>query len=168
MGILRTHEDEVTKDVKLVSNIGSLALVAKGKKVAKEDSKSDLSDCDLTKEEYAMLVSNPKKVAKKNSGRFKNWNRIGNYSSDKPKDESFKNSQKDEEKQEKKLLGDSCCDCNYCHGKNNFAKECMLRRLNEKKEVEKDEAYYPQKIEKLRKKSVWNANPALIVHEGSD
>ena len=33
VGILRSHEDEFTKDVKLFSSLGSLALVAKGKKV---------------------------------------------------------------------------------------------------------------------------------------
>ena len=45
----------------------------------------------------------------------------------------------------------------------------MLRRISEKKEEEKDEAYYPQKIEELRKKkSVENAKPALIVQEDVD
>ena len=89
------------KDVKLVSSMSSLAMVVKGKKMAKEESESDLSDCDLTKEEYALLVSNAKRFAKKNFRRFKNKNRMGNYSSDKPKDESFKNSQKDEENKRK-------------------------------------------------------------------
>ena len=113
MGILRPHKDEVMKDVKIVSIMGSLALIAKGKKVAEEDSESNLSDCYLTKEECALMVSNPKNFAKKNIGHFKNRNRLGNYSSDKQKVESFKNSQKDEEKQEKKLLGDFGYDCNY-------------------------------------------------------
>lgn len=40
-------------------------------------------------------------------------------------------------------------------------KECVLRRMNEKIETEKDEAYYLQKIEDLRKKS---AKSALIDH----
>lgn len=52
------------------------------------------------------------------------------------------NSQKEEEKKDKNLMEDSGYDCNYCHGKNHLAKECMLRRLNEKKEGEDDEAYY--------------------------
>ena len=160
--VLRSHEDEVTKNVKIVYRMESLALHAKGKKVAEEDYESDLSECDLTKEEYDLLVSNPKKLAKKNFGRFKKRNRMWNYISYKLKDESFKNSRKDEEK-EKKFLGDSGYDYNYCHGKNHFAKECILRRLNEKKEAEKDEAYYLQKIEDLRKKSVGNAKPDLIV-----
>lgn len=37
VSILNSHEDEVTKEEKVVSRIGSLALVAKGKKVAEED-----------------------------------------------------------------------------------------------------------------------------------
>ena len=61
VGILRSHEDDVTKDVKLVSSMGSLVLVAKGKKIVEEDSESDFTDSELMKEEYALLVSNPKK-----------------------------------------------------------------------------------------------------------
>ena len=41
--ISRSHEEEVTKEVKLVSGMGSLALVEKGKKATKGDTKSDLS-----------------------------------------------------------------------------------------------------------------------------
>lgn len=92
VGILRSYEYEVTKDVKLVSGMGSLALVVKEKKVAEEDSESDLSDCELSKEEYALMVPNPKKFAKKNFGRFKYRNWQGNYSSKKAKDKSTKNS----------------------------------------------------------------------------
>ena len=44
----------------------------------------------------------------------------------------------------------------------------MSRRVNEKKEGEKDEAYYLWKIEDLKKKNVANAKPALIVQEGGD
>ena len=33
IGILRSHEDEVTSEGKVVSGMGSLALVAKGKKI---------------------------------------------------------------------------------------------------------------------------------------
>lgn len=35
-----------------------------------------------------------------------------------------KSNQKDEEKKEKKLLGETAYDCNYSRGKNHFAKEC--------------------------------------------
>ncbi|KAI3723670.1 hypothetical protein L2E82_35425 [Cichorium intybus] len=37
VGILKSHEDEVTKEYKLVTSMGSLALVAKGKKAIEED-----------------------------------------------------------------------------------------------------------------------------------
>ena len=104
VGILRSHEDEATKDIKLVSSMGSLALVEK--KVAEEDFEFDFSDSELNEEEYALMVSNPKKFIKKNFGRFKNRKRQGNFSSENSREESFKNSQKEEEKQEKKLLGD--------------------------------------------------------------
>lgn len=67
-------------------------------------------------------------------------------------DEILKHSQKDEVKKEKKLIGDSGYDCNYCHGKKHLAKECMLRRMSEKKDEENDEAYHLRKIEKIRKK----------------
>ena len=136
MGILRSHEDEVTKDVKLVSSLGSLTFVAKGKKAAEEDFESDLSESEISKEDKALLASNPK-----NFSRNKNKFKQGNSSSEKTRDELFKNSGNDEEKKDKKLLGDSGYDCNYCHDKNHFAKECMLSRMNEKKDTEKDEAY---------------------------
>lgn len=45
----------------------------------------------------------------------------------------------------------------------------MMRRMNEKKEEEKNEAYYLQKIEELRKrKNAENVKPALIVQEDED
>ncbi|KAI3723807.1 hypothetical protein L2E82_35565 [Cichorium intybus] len=50
---------------------------------------------------------------------------------------------------EKKLLGDSVYDCNYCFGKNHLAKDYMLRKANEKKERVKDEAYYTKKLEEI-------------------
>ena len=40
VGIPRSHEDEVTKEVKIVSSMGSLELVAMGKKVTEDDSES--------------------------------------------------------------------------------------------------------------------------------
>ena len=90
VGILRSHEVEVTEDVKLVSSLGSLALVAKGKKVAGEDFESNFSNNELTREEYALTVSNPKNFIKKNFGQFKNKNRQGNFSSKMSREESVK------------------------------------------------------------------------------
>ena len=66
VGILRSQKDEVKKDVKLVSSMGSLVLVVNCKKIAKKGSESDFAYSELTKEEYALLVSNAKKFVKKN------------------------------------------------------------------------------------------------------
>ena len=52
------------KEAKVASGMGSLALLSKGKNVAKEEEELDLSECDLTNEEYALMVSNPKKFAR--------------------------------------------------------------------------------------------------------
>ena len=80
------------------------------------------------------------------------------------KDENKSGSQKEEEKKEKKVVGDSGYDCNYCHGKNHLAKECMLRRKNEKNEREDEEAYHMQKLEEIRKKKTNdNSVPAFVV-----
>ncbi|KAI3523775.1 hypothetical protein L1887_02171 [Cichorium endivia] len=165
VGILQYHEEEVTKEVKPVSSMGSLALVAKGKKTMEEDTKSDLSDSELSRVDKVLMVSNPKKFFKKNFSRFRNRAKQGNSSSEKPKEEGYKNTQHDEEN---KIKGDSGYECHYCHGKNHFAKECLLRRQNEKKEKEKDEAYYVQKIEELRKKDKSTAKPAFVVQEDDE
>ena len=67
---------------------------------------------------------------------------------------------------ESKLVGDLGYDYNYCHGKNYLAKECMLRRLNEKKEGEDDEAYFMRKLEEIRrKKTNEKSMPSLIMQE---
>ena len=67
VSILKSHEDEVTKEAKVISGMGSLALVTKGKKAAEEDdSDFKLSNCELSKEEFAMMVSNPRRFVKKN------------------------------------------------------------------------------------------------------
>lgn len=168
MGILRSLEDEMIRDVKIFSSMGSLALVLKGKKVAEEDSESDILESEISKDEYALMVSNPKKFFKKNYSRFRNTKKHGSYSSEKTRDETFKNSSNEDENKENKQLGNSGYDCNYCHVKNCFAKECMLRERNEKEEFEKDKACYLQKIEGLRKKKVSNSKPMLIVQEGGD
>ena len=88
VGILRSHEYEVTKDTKLVSSFGLLALVAKGKKISEEELESDLSDYEPTKEEYVMMVSFLKTFVKKNFSHFKGRNRTGNFNSEKSRDES--------------------------------------------------------------------------------
>ena len=62
---LKSHENVVMKEVKVVSSMGSLALLSKGKSIVEEDEESYLSECDLTNEEYALMVSNPKRFARK-------------------------------------------------------------------------------------------------------
>lgn len=155
-------------EAKLVSNVGSLALVAKGKNSTADDSESEFSGEELSKEDKVLMVSNPKKFFKKNLSHFRNKYKQGNSSSQKPREEGFNNSLNDEEKKEKKLLGDSGYNCNYYHGNNHFAKEYMLRKQNGKKENVKDEAYYAQKIEELRKKNSLAVKLVLIVEEESD
>ena len=55
--------------------MGLLALVAKGKKSVDDDGLgSDLSNYELSKEEFAFMVSNPKRFTKKNCSRNKNRN----------------------------------------------------------------------------------------------
>lgn len=100
---MRSHEDEVTKEVKIVFGMGSLEMVAKGKKETEEDSEFDLSDSEISTEDKALLISNPKKSYKKIFSRFQNKCRKGGYSSSKNnRDEGFKSSQVDEEKKMRK------------------------------------------------------------------
>ncbi|XP_052621713.1 uncharacterized protein LOC128127298 [Lactuca sativa] len=131
----------MSKEAKLVSSVGSLALVSKNKNVIEEEEEDDMLECDITSDEYAMMVSNPKKFARK---KFP----------------------KEDEKKEIKLVGDSGYDCNYCHDKNHFAKDCMLKKLAERRESEDDEAYHMRKLEDIKKKKN-SAGPmnALIIQE---
>ena len=101
MGILRSHQEEVTNDVKLLLSMGSSALVVKGKKTVEEDYELDLSESEISKEDKALLVSNPKKFYKKNFSRYRNKLRQGNSSSENPRDDIFKNFDNDDEKKEK-------------------------------------------------------------------
>ncbi|XP_052619752.1 uncharacterized protein LOC128126067 [Lactuca sativa] len=55
------------------------------------------------------------------------------------KEENKSTSQKVDDKKEKKSMGDSGYDCNYCHGKNHLDKDYMLRRINKKKNVAENE-----------------------------
>lgn len=112
--------------------MGSLELVAKGNKVTEEDSESNHLDSDISEEDRNLLASNPKKFYKKILSHFQNkYMQGGNYT--KARDEGFKDSKTDDERKEKKVLGDSGYVCIYCHGKNHFSKECMHRRMSEKK-----------------------------------
>ncbi|XP_052621843.1 uncharacterized protein LOC128127401 [Lactuca sativa] len=125
MGILKSHEITVSKQAKLVPGVGSLALVSKNKNVIEEEEEDDMSECDLTSNEYGMMVLNPKKLAWKKFPVSKNRN---------------------------------------C--KNHFAKDCMLKKVAERRESEDDEAYHLRKLEEIKKKKI-GAGPmnALIVQE---
>ena len=59
--------------------MGSLALVAKGKAIAEDGYEFDHFECDLTNEEYDLMVSNPKQFAKKKFPSNKNQNWQGSY-----------------------------------------------------------------------------------------
>ncbi|XP_052627489.1 uncharacterized protein LOC128134106 [Lactuca sativa] len=145
MGIFKSHESVVTKEAKVVSGVGSLAVVSKNKNVVDEEEESDLLECDLTNEEYAMM---------------------GSYSFEKTKEENKNTTQKDDEEKERKLVGDSGYECNYCHGKNHFVKDCMLRKMSKKREGEDDKEYYMRILEEIKiKKSTNVSMNALIVKE---
>ncbi|XP_052627050.1 uncharacterized protein LOC128133591 [Lactuca sativa] len=81
--------------------------LAHRKNIAEEGEESDISECDLTSEEYDVMVTNPKKFARRKFPINKNRNWKGIYSSEKVKDEPKISSQKDDEKKESKLTGDS-------------------------------------------------------------
>ncbi|XP_052625810.1 uncharacterized protein LOC128132855 [Lactuca sativa] len=87
VGILKSHESVVTKEAKVISGVGSLALVSKGKSTAEEEEESDMSECDLTSEEYALMVTNPKKFPRRKFPVSKNRNWQESDSSEKMKDE---------------------------------------------------------------------------------
>ncbi|KAI3739799.1 hypothetical protein L2E82_30211 [Cichorium intybus] len=84
----------------------------------------------------------------------------------KPSEKSASKSSK-ENTEEKKVLGDSGYDCSYCHGKNHFAKDCMLHKQNERKPQVKDEAYYASKMVEVRVKTKDLALMAADDRQGS-
>lgn len=63
VGILKSHESVVSKETNVVSSLGSLALISKGKSVVEEEEELDLADYDLTVEENALMVSNPSETS---------------------------------------------------------------------------------------------------------
>ena len=72
VGILKSHEGAMTKETNMVSSMGSLALISKGKNAVEEEEDLDLSEFDLTNEEYALMVSNPKKFIRRRFPTNKN------------------------------------------------------------------------------------------------
>ena len=53
VGILKSHESVLSKETNVVSSLGSLALVSKGKGSVEKEKELDLVDYDLTGEKYA-------------------------------------------------------------------------------------------------------------------
>ena len=71
---MKYHESALSKETNVVSSLGSLALVSKGKSLVEEEEELDLANYDLTSEEYAMIVSSPRKFIKKKFPANKNRN----------------------------------------------------------------------------------------------
>ena len=86
VGILKSQEKIVMQEKNVVSSLGSLALLSKGKN-AVDDEDLNLEDYDITSEDYAMMVSNPKRFIKKRFPTNKNRNWQGSYSSEKVREE---------------------------------------------------------------------------------
>ncbi|XP_052620365.1 uncharacterized protein LOC128126460 [Lactuca sativa] len=168
VGILKCHESALSKETNVVSTLGSLALVSKGKSSVEEEEELDLANYDLTGEEYAMMVSNPRKFIKTKFPADKNRNWKGSYSAEKIKEEPKMVSKSEESKKETKVGGDSGFDCHYCGGNNHFAKDCMLRKKEEKINEEDEEASLLRRLEEIKKrKSAANNTTmnALIVQD---
>ncbi|KAI3503712.1 hypothetical protein L1887_32161 [Cichorium endivia] len=186
--LLKSHEPDVVGRRSEMTSSGSLALVSKEEQ---DSSDEDIAAymVDDNGDIVALYAANnhrfKKPFFKNNSGKpfVKNFNKP-NFNS-KPKPEIFtpkeensklstpKPSEKltsesiKEKSEEKKISGDSGYDCNYCHGKNHFAKDCMLRKQNEKKPQVKDEAYYARKLEEARVKTKDLALMAANDRQGS-
>ncbi|KAI3503806.1 hypothetical protein L1887_32257 [Cichorium endivia] len=172
--LLKSHEPDVVGRRSEMVSSGSLALMSKEEQ---DSSDEDVAAyvVDENGDTVALYAANSRRFKKpffkNNSGKpfVKNFNKTNFNSKPKPeifapKEESSKlttpkpseklTSESIKEKTEdKKITGDSGYDCNYCHGKNHFAKDCMLRKQNEKKPQVKDEAYYARKLEEARVKT---------------
>ncbi|KAI3515944.1 hypothetical protein L1887_14850 [Cichorium endivia] len=122
--LIKSHEPDVVGRRSEMASFGSLALVSKEEK--------ESSDEDIAAYMPKPEIFTPKEENSK-------------LSTPKPSEKLTSESTK-EKYEEKKVSGDSGYDCNYCHGKNHFAKDCMLRKQNEKKPQIKDEAYYARKM----------------------
>ncbi|KAI3499681.1 hypothetical protein L1887_35486 [Cichorium endivia] len=133
--LLKSHEPDVVGRRSEMASSGSLALVSK--------EEQDSSDEDIA----AYVVDDNGDTPKPEIFTSKEEN--SKLSTPKPSEKLTSESTK-EKSEEKKISGDSGYDCNYCHGKNHFAKDCMLRKQNEKKPQVKDEAYYARKLEEVR------------------
>ncbi|KAI3791004.1 hypothetical protein L2E82_04512 [Cichorium intybus] len=169
--LLKSHKPDVVGRRSEMASSGPLALVSKEEE---ESSDEDVAAymVDDNGDTVALYAANNRRFKKpffkNNFGKpfVKNFNKSNFNSKHKleiytPKEDNLKLSTlkpsekraselSKEKSEEKKISGDSGYDCNYCHGKNHFAKDCMLRKQNEKKPQVKDEAYYTRKMEEVR------------------
>ncbi|KAL7609531.1 hypothetical protein Lser_V15G12916 [Lactuca serriola] len=164
--ILKSQEKIVLQENSMVSNLGSLALLSKGKSAAEDEEDLNLGDYDLTSEDYAMMVSNPRRFFKKKFRTNKNRNWQGSYSSEKVKEEP----KVEEPKKEAKGEADSGVNCFYCGGKNHYAKDCVLKKMAKKDEEKYEEASLLKRLEEIkRKKAATNPSMnALVVQDSVD
>ncbi|KAI3507628.1 hypothetical protein L1887_22617 [Cichorium endivia] len=186
--LLKSHEPDVVGRRSEMVSSGSLALMSKEEQ---DPSDEDVAAymVDDNGDTVALYAANNRRFKKpffkNNSGKpfVKNFNKTNFNSKPKPEmitpneDSSKSTTPKPSEKvtsesikektEVKKITGDSGYDCNYCHGKNHFAKDCMLRKQNEKKPQVKDEAYYARKLEEARVKTKDLALMAADDRQGS-
>ncbi|XP_023738669.1 uncharacterized protein LOC111886644 [Lactuca sativa] len=144
VGISKSHESAVSNETNVVSSMGSLALILKGKNAAEEEEDLDLSEYDLTSEDFTLM---------------------GSYSVEKVKEKPKNVPQSEEPKKETKFGGDSGFNCHYCGGKSQFAKDCMLRKKSVKNDDDDEEASLLHRLDEIKKKKVGSHNTmnALIV-----
>ncbi|KAI3518300.1 hypothetical protein L1887_06871 [Cichorium endivia] len=186
--LLKSHEPDVVGRRSEMVSSGSLALMSKEEQDSSDEDVAAYM-VDDNGDTVALYAANNRRFKKpffKNiSGKpfVKNFNKTNFNFKPKPemitpKEDSSKSttpkpsekvtSESIKEKTEvKKITGDSGYDCNYCHGKNHFAKDCMLRKQNEKKPQVKDEAYYARKLEEARVKTKDLALMAADDRQGS-
>ncbi|KAL7589973.1 hypothetical protein Lser_V15G41428 [Lactuca serriola] len=159
VGILKSQEKIVMQEKNVVSSLGTLALLSKRKNMVDDDD-LNLEDYDLTSEDYAMMVSNPKRFIKKRFPTNKSRNWQGSYSSEKVREEP----KTEEQKKEVKVEGDSGVNCYYCGGNNHYAKDCVLKKMAEKDE----EAMLMKKLDEIkRKKTATNPSMNALIIQGS-
>jgi len=161
---LKSHENEVNEiaEEAIASLGGPLALVSKVSERENEKSKSDEEEGFLmnSDDEAVAFYSNnrvkkffkkpfnPKNNSSDSKGSFENKNRVDE------KKKEVKTDSKSEMGQMKKMLkGDTGINCHYCYGANHLAVDCLLRKKEEKKNKTKDEAYYTEKLEEVKKKA---------------
>ncbi|KAI3496277.1 hypothetical protein L1887_38634 [Cichorium endivia] len=186
--LLKSHEPDVVGRRSEMVSSGSLALMSKEEQDSSDEDVAAYM-VDDNGDTVALYAANNRRFKKpffkNNSGKpfVKNFNKTNFNFKPKPemitpKEDSSKSttpkptekvtSESIKEKTEvKKITGDSGYDCNYCHGKNHFAKDCMLRKQNEKKPQVKDEAYYARKLEEARVKTKDLALMAADDRQGS-